>query len=142
MTRHRRLANAVRKLGRSATVSARALIRRLPTEALLAQEGISPQRRYAGCRPSSFVTASTGCVGAMLYLGEWGSSMSKNSNRRWMSSKSAAKLYLPHMAIPKKPLNKSSARPFPYLTSRNPQTYSEYSQEVPGLNGLVKQGRI
>ena len=43
------VARAVRKLGRSVTVSARALIRRLPTEALLAQEGISPQCRYASC---------------------------------------------------------------------------------------------
>ena len=69
MTRHRRLANAVRKLGRSATVSALALISRLPTEALLAQEGISPQRRCAGCLPSSLVTANTGCVGAIVIGG-------------------------------------------------------------------------
>ena len=48
------------KLGRPATVSARALIERLPTEALLAHEGIRPQRRWAARLSPPFNTASNG----------------------------------------------------------------------------------
>ena len=70
-----------RKLGRSATVSARALIKRLPTEALLAHEGIRPQRRWAARLSPPFNTASNGWDGAMLYLGAWGRSVQANSNR-------------------------------------------------------------
>ena len=64
-TRHRRQANAVRKPGLSARVSAQALTIRLPTDNPLAQEGTSPQRRYSACRPFWFLTAGTGCAGEM-----------------------------------------------------------------------------
>ena len=47
---HRRLAKARLKAGLTATVSALALIMRLPTEASLAQEGTRPQRTTRSSR--------------------------------------------------------------------------------------------
>ena len=63
----RRFANEARNAGLVATVSARALIMRAPSEAFLAQDGISPQRMRSTTRPSSrWSTAVTTSVGATL----------------------------------------------------------------------------
>jgi hypothetical protein len=67
MTRQRLRLKADLKLGLSATVSARALIIRLPTEASFDHDGISPQRIICPTRLSSpKVTVSADCVGATL----------------------------------------------------------------------------
>ncbi len=55
-----------RKLGFSASVSPRALIRRLPMAGSLAQEGIRPQTKKSAVFLPSLGIARTGCVGAML----------------------------------------------------------------------------
>ena len=67
-TRQRRFLKASRNDGFSASVSARALIMRLPIARSLAHLGTSPQCSIAKARaPSSPArTAGTSCVGAML----------------------------------------------------------------------------
>ena len=57
---------ASRNVGLSATVSALALIMRLPMERFMAQKGMSPQRMNPARRGSSRTTVRTSCVGAML----------------------------------------------------------------------------
>ena len=70
--RHRPFLNALRKAGLMATVSARALISRLPMDGSSAQEGIKPQRRSESCRvPVSglSLTAATCWVGGDVVSG-------------------------------------------------------------------------
>ena len=67
--RHRRDLYATLNAGFSASVSARALIMRLPIETSFAQPGSNPHLSATASRssePARMRTASTGCVGAML----------------------------------------------------------------------------
>lgn len=67
------MAKALRKVGVVWTVSARALMSRLPILVPFAQDGISSHRSMASSRApeavGAFRASSTGCVRAMLYRG-------------------------------------------------------------------------
>ena len=65
-TRQRLRLKASRNEGLSATVSALALIMRLPMERFLAQKGMRPQRMNPARLGSPAITVRTSWVGAML----------------------------------------------------------------------------
>src|SRR5688572_5216631 len=95
--RQRRRRNASRKLGRSSSVSARALISFVPTARSFAQGGTSPQRSMAGVgTPSTSRTARISCVGAILKRGKIGSRVvqPQSATRR---SPSTISVKRPHM---------------------------------------------